>query len=479
MRGEYDFSSPFMKATIVKDPGADEERFPLWVNGDLSDPTTLKPWKLTGYSGAQKAPDPVFAGSLAFLSSLTLSMDLGQVPTIELTLTPPLDEGRKFLDSTLIEYAVAALEVEFGYSTGFGGRVSSPPFQGILNPPTVEFGADMTITMKGVGTAGYYLSATSDSKVRTRRSREDHIKELAKELPGVNIARNKWSIDSNAEVALKEEVELVNAGKSYLHLISQLARQCGCWIRLADHDGFSDLVLTSHSVLVTQTPNALLAFYDFNLGAVGPSLAERGVFPILSVSVDSQEAIFLSGWTKALRSADINKTSLETQTATTSPQDRTVSGSQGTDTGVRGPSNNLSSVVLPPAEENFEDPKRVLDMTADMLSSSSSVGLRLEIETIGIPRAFPGLMYQVTGLGKRIDGFYSCFGVRHSISGAGYSTSLTLIQNSQLMVQALLNKIEPRATNDAAALDQAVPPNNDLSAIVDGIPVSPQSQDGT
>jgi len=81
-------------------------------------------------------------------------------------------------------------------------------------------------------------------------------------------------------------------------------------------------------------------------------------------------------------------------------------------------------------------------------------------------------MYDVRVGSIRIDGFYICHAVKHSMSASGFTTSLTLIQNSQLMVQAILDKISPRGTNENQPIPNATGTESQLQ-IADVVSVTP------
>lgn len=472
-----DFSSPFMEATIIKNPGQPtEKRFSLSVNSNQANPSDLLAASLTGTTGGPKADDPLFTSTRSYLSSVTISMDLGGVPTLDVVLTPTLEDARKIIDSTLLEYPITAIEVVVGYSTGEQGATKTPPFQAILQPPEVNFGTDVTLTLKGVGTAGYYLAATAKTGVEVRETRQKHIENLVAKLPEVSTDFRAWVLDPHSTAALQEVVPLVNAGTSYLHLISQLARQAGCWVNTFDasdkKNGFRKLRLISQAAMMLREPLALLTLYDFG-GAIGSSIANRAIYPILSVSVgEGLSGVFLSGYTKKLRTAKIDPTTHESSEDTTGPADATVAGREGAQTGVKGASNDLSETMAPKPDEDPANSETWVQQIAGMTGLSSSVGLQLDIETLGLPDAQPGNMYEVRGLSLRIDGPYICHALKHSVSASGFTTSLTLIQNSQLMVQAILDKITPKQTNPNPPIPDAPGTESQLQT-PDGVVVEP------
>ena len=473
-----DFSSPFMEATIIKNPGANEKRFPLSVNSDQSNLQFLQAAALTGTTGGLKADDPLFSSTRSYLSSVTISMDLGGVPTIDVVLTPTLEDARKIIDSTLLEYPLNAIEVMVGYSTGEQGATKSQPFQGILQPPEVNFGTDVTITLKGVGTAGYYLAATAKTGTESRQTIQKHIEDLVSNIPEVTTNFKDWLLDDDSKKALQRVVPLATAGTSYLHLISQLARQAGCWVNTFDASdasdkkiGFRKLNLISQAAMMLQSPLTLLTLYDFG-GEIGPSIADKGIYPILSVSVgDGLSGVFLSGWAKTLVQNKIDQATHESSSVSGGPADGTVAGGESAQTGVKNDSNDLSKILAPAADDSADE-KTALDQLRGMTSLSNSVGLQIDIETLGLPNAFPGNMYEVRGISTKIDDFYVCTALKHSVSASGFTTSLTLIKNSQIMVQAIINKISPKVTNQNAPIPNAPGTESQLQ-IADVVSVEP------
>lgn len=156
-----------MRATLVSNPRqGNEQRYPMWVQGDATAITTSAvSVRLNGTTGAGDAESLTFE-TLSFVSDMTVSLAMGQIPSISVTLNPPFDVGMKFINSDLIEWGTSALEVQFGYADGPDGPTISPPFVGLINgPPDVNFGMDISISLNGAGTAGYFLSTTGESGV--------------------------------------------------------------------------------------------------------------------------------------------------------------------------------------------------------------------------------------------------------------------------------------------------------------------------
>lgn len=459
----YDFSSPYFYAWIVKQSGTpSEERYPLWITDDGGDPTALKPVELTGLT-ATGSEAQLTLSSLAYLSSLTLTMNQGFVPEIEIVLTPPLDEARKIVDSYLLEYPISAIEVEFGYSTGKDGRVRSPRFQGIMQPPNVSFGTDVSITLKAQGTAGYYLGATGNNATLPKKKRVQHITDLVAELAGTvqPFDINRCLLTDDTRANLDEEIVLVNSGKSYLHLIYEIARGAGCWVRLSDETaGFSTVTLVAQDFVTRAQSQAVLAMFDFPFGSkLGSTVSSRGVFPIISVSVPQLDGLFLGPWAKTLMSNKVDPATLENTEASSDPTKIKVSGTQGKNqVGVNDKSTEVSAVSVDPTagdETNAQAHQKKLEELVSRVSNGNSIAATLEIETLGIPDAVPNQIYQVTGISSRLDGFYMLQSVRHNLSSSGFTSSLTVIQNSSQLTQAT-NAREAMARAPTAA--ETAPP---------------------
>jgi hypothetical protein len=165
LKFKYDYFSPYMRATIVTDPSDPTKRYPLWMNlGKDSDYSTLSPFQLDGYVGSgAKAKTNI--SSLAFLSSLTIELQLDAIPRISASLTPPYLDAREFIDSALMDWGSSNLEVQIGYVGSKDGTYLSPPFIGRLDKPDVTFGTDVTIGLTAQGIGGYFAATTGAAAV--------------------------------------------------------------------------------------------------------------------------------------------------------------------------------------------------------------------------------------------------------------------------------------------------------------------------
>jgi len=130
MSGVLDFYAPFVAARIITGDG---QVYPLWMQEEATLPNELS--------------------SLAFLESVEVQMAINGPPNITLTLTPPYRDGRKLLESNLIEYGVSTIEVQFGYTSGVasGEAILSPVYSARMGKPEINIGEDYSITLTGQG----------------------------------------------------------------------------------------------------------------------------------------------------------------------------------------------------------------------------------------------------------------------------------------------------------------------------------------
>jgi len=97
-----------------------------------------------------------------------------------------------------------------------------------------------------------------------------------------------------------------------------------------------------------------------------------------------------------------------------------------------------------------------------------------------MPDILPGQLIQVTGVSpKRIDGKYWVQTVKHSLSSSGYSTNLTVIQNSTLLYEGLRGTFKslnpnPNTLPSASSPDRALALNTSEPTV----PVIPDVQTG-
>lgn len=466
---QYDFSSPFMRASIIVNPRqANERRYPLWFQGDKSvvSAPAISPL-LNGYTGGDSSSTLTF-DTLAFVSDVSVDLGMGVIPTISMTITPPLDLARKFIDSELIQWSTSALEVQFGYVLGQNEPIISPPYVGITSAPDVSFGTDISITFKAAGRAGFYLASEGASGIKVKKPRIEHVNDLVK---AVGAKRGTDVLDEVAKQNLKTEEEIVTATQSYLNLIYEIARKCGCWLDLSK----DEVRLVSFSQLVVSEPKAILAYFD-SVGAYGPGSTSPGVYPILSASSNSS-FLYMGHYAQdAIQKAQDKSAGTKT---TEGKQEAKDAASQSKAQPAKKDKQSRSSKrTAPPASKKDTDAataKQDAEVEMQHTQTDAGSGLELEVSTLGFPDILPGMNVEVIGLGKRIDAPYSVFKVSHKLSASGFETSLNLKSTSGKLTLALQQAFLNAKFGQNAPVTPIASPAGQLDTQKD-VPVNPRQQ---
>lgn len=408
----FDFFSPFFRAAIITDPKNREgSRWPLWVFGSEKDSQMLS--QTTTANGLS---------ALAYVTDITVKLNLSYVPTISVTLSPPIEDARKLLDSPLIEYAKgeagsSLLEVQFGYTNGPDGVVFSPPFEGaLINPPSVSFGADATITLSALGTGGFDANRVEMGDIVSKKSRIAMIDEALKTI-GLKVDRTEVSAEDPEGKALDEEIQVeFPANELVWWWVVKTAVLCGCWVTLTMNDAQEPIVkLTAVNKTLSQQPKIKFRFYDFP----GGFNSKAGVFPILGISTPTT-SVFMSGVAAGLRTMSFESKTREIKQGVV--DDSTVAPKRSGDGTVGKASRDLFS-------ENVADPAQAKRADAEYTQAQGTQGVRIEVETVGIPTLVPGTFIAVAGVVKRLDQNYIVDWVEHSVGSNGYTTKFGAYAN--------------------------------------------------
>jgi hypothetical protein len=324
MAREYDFYSPFFSAAIITHNNV---RVPLWTNSSDG----IKNAAAEEFSKEDNAAVSNGLVSFPFLESVTVEMGLGYFPRITAVLTPPFQDVRRFLDSTLVENGKAMLEVIVGYSAGTsGGPVLSAPFQALILEPDISIGMNSTITLNGFGVAGYDASVTQASRSFSNQSRKailqylvgggvdvsdpevapespfepeapvsirggilgsvsefnSELKEEVRvnEKPKPRTVRRDLHLDfsaiekgSNADLALERKITTAQGWKTDWMFMLQLANEAGCWLTMGVHKGGKDdagknsVQVVPIETHLAEAPKYNLRLFDFVQGKLGPA----------------------------------------------------------------------------------------------------------------------------------------------------------------------------------------------------------------
>lgn len=426
--GSYDFYSPFMAASIVTRDGT---RYPLLPSAETP-PVSSQAVKLTGLSATGGESQEV--EFLPYLTSMNITLDAGYVAQLSATLNPPYLEGRKLLDSTAVEYGSSHLEVQFGYSAGRGNSsmvAISPTFKGLITKPDISFGTDITIQFNAQGTGGYTLATTGMTGIPIDGKGQTYQQYLQSICDKMKLKLDVTAIQSDQLVyTLFSTVPRIFSygNETYYSIIYESARDCACYVYFTD----DTVRIVPMKQVLNSEPVAEFVLFDYVDGKIGP---EFGRYPILSVSTE-HAGIFLDPTTRKLIQEGLdpktgklktNEVSAE-KTAVATNTDGDLQPSEGP-TGVPVQEAGQARSTRPPTEgESTKD-----QMAADFQSlyGSGSMGIKLEIETLGIPDILPLQNIKVTNVSqKRIDGNYTVMTVKHSLSSSGFTTNLTVIQNA-------------------------------------------------
>ncbi len=430
-RPTYDFYSPFVSATIITSAG---QRVPLWM-----------------VQGQQAATQTMLAQrDRPYLQEVSVKLNLGGMPVITARLTPTYEQGIEYLNTSLSDWSQSLLEVVMGYATGGtgGGAVLGPAYAGLLLKPEIQIGTDISVTLNAQGAGNFSLTSAGSTETLTG-TREQIINQLLRGPSTANPSRMRLDLtevrrseDQDVQRAFfTDQLSLPLGGRTAWQHVSSLIWETRCWMYV---DG--DFVrVYPRSFAFTQPPKYFLAAFRFGTaGELGPAAQ---VFPILSASSPTMGAYLPAGLT-ALATPGTNPRSREASGTQFNERNaagaRTQDGIARPDTGARGMSpgqnNGQGAVangvqVMPVEAAETTASTQAQAARAEWEAQGSSVGIRLELETLGIPDLVPGDVVTVQGLGIRVDGNYATMEVTHTASASGMTTRMTAGKNVESILQ--------------------------------------------
>ncbi len=434
----YDASGVFLSAVIRTRDG---DRFPFWLDAQAS-------------PGGRHQDRP-------FLSEVTVKLNLGNVPIITAQITPPYGDALALLDSPIMDWASQSmLEVQFGYKNSSPAQaILSQPFQGLILKPEVQLGEEVSVTLNAQGIPRFSYNTTGGLRTLAG-SRAEIVAEL---LRGPDPAHpSPLKLDdrdvrlegpgSVAYRALFHDVLGFSQGpRTDWQIITQLLWEARCYFVIVG----AALKVLPMSISATVRPRRTFALGYFPEGRMGGS---RNVYPILSASSPTL-GVYLS----TPPTLGTQRRSIDSGTGAVTPaevSDRTVRPSRtGRTTLAQAPSNTAPG----PSADNTQGPQFLPGDAANARSEAqahaewearqSIEGIKLEIESIGIPDIMPGEVVTVQGLGAKLTGEYLIFDVTHTVGG-GATTRLTMVSQVDRVleraVQALglanIGAASPRVT---------------------------------
>lgn len=430
-RPTYDFYSPFVSATIIT---SSNQRVPLWM-----------------VQGQQAATQTMLAQrDRPYLQEVSVKLNLGGMPVITAKLTPTYEQAIEYLNTTLSNWGDSLFEVVMGYATGGtrGGAVLGPAYTGLLLQPDIQIGTDISVTLNAQGAGNFSLTTAGSTETLTG-TREQIINQLLRGPNTANPSRMRLDLtevrrtqDEDVQRAFfTDQLSLPLGGRTAWQHVSSLIWETRCWMYI---DG--DFVrVYPRSFAFTQEPKYFLAAFRFGTaGEIGPA---SQVFPILSASSPTMGAYLPAG----LTAVAIPGTNPRTREATgqqfnerNSAGPRSQDGTARPDAGSRamgpGQNNGQGAVangvqVMPVEAAETTASTQVQAARAEWEAQGSSVGIRLELETLGIPDLVPGDVVTVQGLGIRVDGNYATMEVTHTASPSGMTTKITAVKNVESILQ--------------------------------------------
>jgi hypothetical protein len=442
----YDFYAPFMRAVHID---ADGNQTPLWVD-----------WANKQGIGSRIAPsDPTNilwrANGVPYVTEISVENNLGDVPRISVRMEPPYEEGIAILNSTLVEFANSFIEVRMGYvNTDNNQVVTGPTWRGFTVQPQIAIGPRISITLNAQGVGGFSMLRTASQNTFQGSNHTfetilqllfDRHKKVARDSKlSLDFSRINDSSDPAAKAAkakLKAPVAFWSGGdRTDWEAMWQIAKECNCWLSFEG----ATLYISARNERLAGEPKAILQVYNFNGGRLGliptsgPGNDSSYIFPIMEVSSPTVAAYLPRA--QGLASSGYSLTRFDPTTGALSPP-TTIDAKTGVSTGTGSPVKAAvtGSDALPkePVEVHVANAQAAAIAQNEYDRARTSMGINLEITTLGIPDLSPGDVINVRGLGGRISGDkvgnYGVFTVTHTAGASGLSTSLTAWSNTQAL----------------------------------------------
>jgi len=453
----FDFSAPFVAARIVL-PGGDV--FPLWTN-----------------IGGAETSRPVVPGTeniqaLAFVQEVQVELDLSGLPKISIQMSPPFEDGMKFLDSPLADgLRVNRIEVQLGYAGGAGdtGSVLSPPFTATLNAPEVTIDTEIQIAMKGQGLGASTLTQGGRVVGRGNEKIIDIVRRLAQGETGERrtLEVDFSSVEEGSQAwseLYKPANEFAQGGRTDWLALWVLAEQTHCMMMVVgptERGRASTLRwLPKRGENFSGPPTRMYRLYHFKAGqftsdAEAANLAKTvAEMPILSFSCNTEAIWNAVNYQDALnhgvKLAGVDPDAVEPSetTVTVESVGDPVDSTEGAQT-LEG-SDELPDVpvTLPGDPDNSQAVTRA---EAEVGAGAGMV-VQCQIEVLGDPTVLPGDVVSLGGLGSRFDHrVYHVYTVSHSIGTGGFSTTLMLTSNVDSTVRE--NAREPTGARNKAEVE--------------------------
>jgi hypothetical protein len=402
--------------------------------------------------------------ALAWVEQIEVKLDLSGLPIITVQLSPPFEEGMKFLDSELVNAAGQnVIEVQLGYAGGTsdGRAILTPPFAGIILNPQVSIDVNIQITLTGQGQASFGPTRQPGTTVSTgNTTRRDLIQTLARGA-GRDIEVDFSSADRNDQCrALLKAASpgYAQGGRTDWVGLWQLARQTRCWMSVQGNT----LYWLSYAERFAHRPSRTYRLFHFPGGRlqgmtddVQNQLAE-GELPILSFSCDtdsvwlpsSQFGVFLREVSERNRLAVERFVSPQTEAHVALGEG--AESARGTNALPHDEGTHTGAESRPGNPDDEDDQNQV----SSEIQQGGNLGVSLTIEVPGDPAILPGHTVRLAGLGRRFDPMvYAVQTVTHSVGTGGFTTNLMLFTNVNAAMSEVMGGVPPAGDRNTQQTD--------------------------
>lgn len=440
-----DYFNPVMAARIITRDG---EQYPLWTGGTAQNIGFNVKTHLQGLSGDLNA--------LAFLTELTVEMNLGQIPKITAVLGPPLTDTIKLIDTDLLEIGSNRLQVMLGYASGGDGKPVIQQFEGMLSElPHVSIGAACSVSIVAQGFNGAMASTTQTAGETFKDMTRLEMIQAIGDKYGFEFNIDDAASDSDAFNSLTATKLTRTLGwQTPLWFLTQLLTEARCFMiwngQPSPNSKQQIRVMSRIAAFARQQPVCILSLFNFGSG----EFLGKNVFPILGLQT-TPGLIFTTGIQKVvMREVDVKKKTLSSKEVTA--KDAQVGQTAPGPIDAKGG----ESPLIPEATVTWggqhvagdpADTSAIESATSFFDVKGLSVGVPLDIDTIGLPNIVPGMLVQVRGLGKKLDNNYMVFNVTHTLNTSGYTTHLHIIANTQAALEAQARNLDPGTQNTNVA----------------------------
>ena len=453
----HDFSNPIMAAAIVK---PDDTRYPLWVapRGSAAD---IYESELPGVT-------------MLTITDLIVELGLNYIPKISATISLPFDDLIALLQATAggkgISWLQDNIECQFGYVDSNGKATLSPPFVAFLDKPEVNIGEEATVGLTGIGTAGWSSSRQGRGQAFNQKTRFEIIEELLKG-PDKNNPRSA-EVDSEAvrfgpgpgsppfKALFTKKVTISPGWSSDYHMILRIAKECFCWVRF-DYDGDKkkDIARLIPFSAVLEAPKHRFQMFG-GLGKFGPG---TGLYPILSFNSPTT-GVYYASEARGKYLAAINSETGEFEATYLGDDDK--EGAEPTNKTGKGGGKAKGTPKTPepdekkgagvaPAQADQPTEEAINRVRAESVKAmNTGLGVKIEIETLGVPDLLPGALIQIVGLSDLFNANYRVFNVTHSLGTGGYSTSIVAQSNTALVTQQVVAQIAGNLNAEPADIEE-------------------------